>query len=129
MNRRQRVRLVAVVILVASSGCLALDPTVDLNTTDSAVFAGASASGSWASGQVTTTVDLTRNATTGEGVSQLNVITASGKTFHRTALDSGQSSATVVLPTNGTATVVAVNTVNGTVVETRNVTIVSDSLI
>lgn len=127
MNRAARVGLVVVIVLLASAGCLAHGPAVDLNTTDSVVFSGAAAGGSWAVGEVRTTVDLTPNATT-SGVSQLNVVVDS-QTFHRTALDSGETSASVVLPTNGTATLVAVNTVNGTVVETRNVTVSSDRVI
>lgn len=127
MNRAARVGLVVVVVLLASAGCLARGPAVDLNTTDSLVFSSAEAGGSWAVGEVRTTVALTPNATT-SGVSQLNVV-VDGQTFHRTRLDSGETSASVVLPTNGTATLVAVNAVNGTVVETRNVTVSSDRVI
>lgn len=116
-------------LVVTSGGCLTLSPTVSLNTTDSSVFEGASASGSWASGQVTTSVTLTSNATTGEGVTQLNVIDSKGQTFSTTTLDSGESSATVLFPTSGTATLVAVNTVNGTTVESRNATITGESVL
>lgn len=127
MNRATRIGVVVVVVLLASSGCLARGPAVDLNTTDSVAFAGASTGGSWAVGQVRTTIALTPNATT-NGVSQLNVV-VDGETFHRTALDSGETSASVVLPTNGTATLVAVNTVNGTVVETRTATVRSNRVV
>lgn len=116
-------------MVVTSSGCLTLNPAVDLNTSDSLVFEGASASGSWASGQVTTSVSLTSNATTGEGVTQLNVIDSKGQTFSTTTLDSGESSTTVLFPASGTATLVAVNTVNGTTIESRNATVTGDTLL
>ncbi|WP_273836611.1 hypothetical protein [Halococcus sp. PRR34] len=130
MAERYRLRLLAalVVVVSASSGCLALDPRVSLDTADSAVFESASTSGSWAAGQVATNVTFTSNATTSAGVTRLNVI-ADGQTFDTAVLDSGQSSATILLPTNGTATVVAANTVNGTTVETRNATITGESVV
>lgn len=129
--RGSRVRLLAVVALGAllvTSGCLTTDPAVELNTTESAVFAEASASGSVAIGQVNAKLSLVPNATTDEGVDRLLVVAPNGETFHRTTLDSGQSSAAVLLPPDGSATIVAANTVNGTVVETRNATITGDSL-
>lgn len=117
------------IVVSASSGCLTLNPSVSLNTTGSTVFETASPSGSWATGQVTTNVTLTPNATTSEGVTQLNVITSTGTTFYKTSLDSGESTATVMLPTNDTVTIVAVNTINGTTVESRNATVTSDPLV
>lgn len=98
-----------------------------MNTTNSTVFEDASVSGSWASGQVTTAIDLTVNATTEEGVTQLNVIDSKSETL-TTTLDSRESSATVLFPVNGPATVVAVNTINGTTVESHNVTVTGDTL-
>ena len=129
MARGSWICLLAVIALLTTSGCLATDPAVGMNTADSVVFAGVSTSGSVATGQVNAKVSLTPNATTDEGVNRLLVIAPSGETFHRTALDSGQSAATVLLPPDGSATVVAVNTVNRTVVETRNATVTSDSLV
>ena len=72
---------------------------------------------------------MMNDATTEEGVTQLNVIDSKGQTFSTTTLDSGESSATVLFPANGTATLVAVNTVNGTTVESRNATVTGDSLL
>jgi hypothetical protein len=129
MARGSWICLLAVIALLTTSGCLATDPAVEMNTTDSEVFAGVSTSGSVATGQVNAKVNLTPNATSDEGVTRLLVIAPNGETFHRTALDSGQSTATVLLPPDGSATVVAVNTVNGTVVETRNATITGDAVL
>jgi hypothetical protein len=131
MERGVQIRLLAVVALGAllvTSGCLTTDPAVELNTTESVVFEGASTSGPVAIGQVNAKLSLVPNATTDGGVDRLLVVAPNGETFHRTALDSGQSSATVLLPPDGSATIVAANTVNGTVVETRNATVTGDSL-
>lgn len=117
-----------VLVVSVSSGCLTLDPTVGLNTTGSTVFQTASFSGSWAT-QVAANVTLTPNATATRGVTQLNVITSNGNTFDTTALDSRESTATVLLPANGTVTTVAVNTINGTTVESRNATVTGDPLV
>lgn len=105
-----------------------LDPSVRFNTTGSTVFESASFSGVWATGQVTTNVTLTSTATT-EGVTQLNVVDSDGNTFDTTTLDSGESSTTVLLPPNGTATIVAVNTINGTTIESRNATVTGTPLV
>ena len=71
---------------------------------------------------------LTSNATTSEGVIQLNVVNSKGKTVSTTTLDSGESSGAIQFPTTGPL-LVAVNTVNGTVVETRNATHSGNTLI
>ena len=47
---------------------------------------------------------LTSNATTCEGVTQLNVVNSKGKTVSTTTLDSGESSGAIQVPTTGTAT-------------------------
>ncbi len=117
------------VILSMTSGCLSLDPTVTLDTADSTVFKSTSTTDTVAVGKVDTRVMLTNEATTSEGVTQLNVIDATGKAVYKTPVESGETTVTLMLPTTGTVTVVAVNTVNGTVVETQNATITGDSVI
>ncbi len=129
IQRRYLLLTVAVIMITASSGCLTLNPSVNFDTAGSTVFETASVSGALATGQVATTVTLSSNATTSHGVTQLNVITSDGKSFYKTTLDSGESTTTVMLPTNGTATVVAVNTINATTVESRNVTITGDQMV
>ncbi len=118
-------RHVLVSLLLVSSlglgGCLTLSPSVTVDTDNSTVFKKASTSEPWVSGRVKTSITLTSNATTTQGVSKLAVISASGSTFDTTMLDSGQSSATVYVPANQNATIVAVDTVNGTVVETKTI--------
>ena len=117
-----------VLVAAASNGRLALDPRVSLDTADSVVFESASSSGSWAAGQVATDVALAPNATTDAGVTRLNVID-DGRTFDTVVLDAGQTNVTILLPTDGTATVIAVDAVNGTMIETRNATITDNTTI
>lgn len=107
--------------LVVGSGCLTLSPTVTMETTESTVFERLSVTEPWASRSVATTVTLTSAASPTNGVTQLVVIAESGSTFDSTTVDSWQTSVTMYLPTNQNATIVAVNAVNGRVVETRTV--------
>lgn len=120
-SRRGVVATIALLGLVAGSGCLTLSPTVTIETTESTVFERLSVNEPWASKSIATTVTLTPAATTENGVTQLVVLSESGSTFDSTTVDRGQTSVTMYLPTNQNATIVAVNTVNGTVVERRTV--------
>ncbi|PSP90467.1 hypothetical protein BRC90_00670 [Halobacteriales archaeon QS_4_69_34] len=115
--RRRLLAATATVGTVGLGGCLTLDPAVRADTGDSVVFEELSTSEPWASGYVRTSVSLADDATTSGGVGRLNVIGEDGTTFSSTALDAGQTSVTVSVPANTNATVVAVNTVNGSVVE------------
>lgn len=119
-------RHVLVSLLLVSSlclgGCLTLSPAVSMDTDNSRVFKDVSTIEPWVSGRVKTSIMLTLNATTAGDVTKLAVISASGSTFDTVTLDSGQTSTTVYVPANGNATIVATDTVNGTVVETQPVT-------
>ena len=111
-------------LLVASlglGGCLTLSPTVGVDTENSTVFEDASTSEPWASGRVRTSITLAENATTTQDVNELVVISESGDDFDTVTLDSGQTSATVYVPVNQNATLVAIDTVNGTTIETRTI--------
>ena len=121
--------MAVVVVSALSGGCLTLDPSVSLAPGNATVFENASSSGTWASGRIVTPVELTTNATTDQGVTQLNVVASDGKTFYTTPVDSGQTNLSVIVPTGTRATLVAVNTVNGTTVETRNVTITGNTVV
>ena len=121
--RRQVLASVALVVALGFGGCLTLGPAVTADTGNSAVFEQVSTDEPWASGRVKTAVTLTPNATTDQGVSKLVVISGSGSSFDTTTVDPGQTSgATLYLPANGNATINAVNTINGTVVDTQPVT-------
>lgn len=118
-------RHVLVILLLVSSlglgGCLTLSPTVGVDTDNSTVFEDASTTEPWVSGRVKTSITLTSNATTTQDVNKVAVISASGDDFDTVTLDSGQTSATVYVPANQNATIVAIDTINGTVVENRTI--------
>jgi hypothetical protein len=120
-----RRRPLLVSLLVVSSlglgGCLTLNPTVGVDTDNSTVFKDASTSEPWVSGRVKVSITLASNATTTQDVSKLAVISASGSDFDTVTLDSGQTSATVYVPANQNATLVAIGTTNGTTIETRTI--------
>lgn len=121
-SRRQLLAVLALVLVSGFGGCLTLDPTVSMNTDDSKVFESVSTTEPWASGRVKASVTLTPNATTSAGVTKLTVISEKGTDFDTVSLEGGQTSAIVYLPTGQNATIVAVDTIDGTIVETRTVT-------
>ncbi|WP_135304562.1 hypothetical protein [Haloarcula amylovorans] len=127
----RRVVLTGLVVLLAlgTSGCLTLQPTVSGPSADSAIFENISTSEPWSSGHVTTTVTLSEAATTDKGVTKLTVVDASGDSYDTTTLDSGQTTTTMFFPTNQSSTLLATNTVNGTVVEKRTVTTSGNKII
>lgn len=127
--RRRVLASVALVVALGFGGCLTLSPTVTADTGDSAVFEQVSTDEPWASGQVRTAVTLAPNATTEQGVSKLVVIAGSGSSFDTTTVESGQTSGiTLYVPADGNATITAVDTVNGTVVDTQPVTVDGNEL-
>ncbi|WP_049900250.1 hypothetical protein [Halococcus agarilyticus] len=128
--RRQVLASVALVVALGFGGCLTVGPTVTADTGNSAVFEQVSTDEPWASGRVKTSVTLTPSATTEQGVSKLVVISGSGSSFDTTTVETGQSSGiSLYLPANGNATITAVNTVNGTVVDTTTVTTGGNELV
>jgi hypothetical protein len=127
--RRQVLVTVLVVGSLTLGGCLTLSPTVGMETANSSVFKSASTTEPWGSGRVRTSITLTDNATTTQDVTKLAVISTSGSTFDTVTLDSGQTSATVYVPTNQNATIVASDTVNGTVIDTRTITATGNTII
>lgn len=110
------------VVSLGFGGCLTLDPTVTADTSDSTVFESVSTEEPWVSGRVRTSVTLASNATSAQGVTQLTVTDESGDTFDSISVSSGQTSGlTLYLPANQNATITAVNSINGTTVETLTV--------
>lgn len=120
--RRHLLVVLAIVLVSGLGGCLTVSPTVSMQTDDSTVFKNVSTTEPWVSGRMKASVTLTSDATTTEGVTKLVVISESGSDFDTATLEGGQTSVIVYLPANQNATIAAVDTVNGTVVETRTVT-------
>lgn len=120
-HRRRGIAVVALLCVLGASGCLTLSPTVTSTPTESPVFERISTTEPWAGRSLATQIRLKPNATTAAGVTQLVVLSESGSSFYTTTVDSGQTSVTAYLPTNQNVTLVAVNAVNGTVVDTWSV--------
>ena len=120
-SRRQIIATLALLCLVAGSGCVTTNPTVTVDTSASTVFEDVSASEPWTSRSLSTTATLNETATADQGVSKLVVIAADGTSFDSIPLDTGQTNATLYVPPNQNATLLAVNTINGTVVERHSV--------
>ncbi|WP_224270812.1 hypothetical protein [Haloprofundus salinisoli] len=119
---RRRLALLSLALLVCS-GCLTVSPTVSPQSSDPTVFANVSTTDHWGTSSIDASVTLTPTATTERGVTKVGVISESGESFYTTTVDTGQTDVSVVLPTNQTAQIYAVNTVNGTVVARQNVTV------
>lgn len=128
-SRRRILAAIAVLALTAGSGCVTIDPTITTQTGDTAVFESVSTTDPWAGRSITATVKFTPEATTTRGVTRLVVIAEDGSQFDSTDLASGSTKVNVYLPTNQNATLVAVNTVNGTIVETEPVVTGGDKLL
>lgn len=123
MNSNRRLfAIAAVALLVVTAGCMTVNPTLH-SSDDSEVFERVSTVSEWGTTSVQASVTLTPAATTSMGVTRLNVITQSGSSFYTTTVDSGQTSVSMPVPTDGRFRIVAVNTVNGTVVDTHNMTV------
>lgn len=117
-------RVLAALVVVAgvwSGGCLTLAPGVEADTGGSAVFASVSVDESWAGSHVRATVTLT-DAPAAKNVTRITVVTEDGVPFAGADLEPGQRTVVLELPANANATLVATDTVNGTTVETLNVT-------
>lgn len=122
-SRACRVALVGL-LLVACSGCVTVQPDiVTEGDDDSRVFKSVTTKSEWGTSSVHASVTLTSSATMSQGVTQLNVITEDGTSFYTTTVDSGQTNVSLPIPTHQSSQLVAVNTVNGTVVGTQNVTV------
>lgn len=123
ITRKGSVAILVVAALVVMSGCLTVSPTVNRQTGDSDTFQGVTTDSEWGTSSVQATVNLSSSATTTDGVSRVNVITESGKSFYTTDINTGQTTVSLPLPTGTPATLYAVNTTRGSVVATQNVTV------
>lgn len=123
MNQNRRwCAVAAVALLVVTGGCVTVYPAIE-SSGSAAVFESVSTGNEWGTSSVSASVTLTPAATTSMGVTRLNVITQGGESFYSTSIDSGQTSVSLPVPTKTPARIVAVNTVNGTVVGTHNITV------
>lgn len=118
---RQMFLVVLVVGSLTLGGCLTLNPSVTPETTNSSVFEHFSTNESWASQRIQTTATLT-DSPAAANVTQITVIGENGKTFSTRRVDPGQTTVILQFPPNENATLVVSDTINGTTIETLNVT-------
>ena len=111
-----------VVLALAFSGCLTLNPTViTTDSNNSAVFADLSPTESRSGASVRTNATL-QSTSAASNVTTITVIQGNGRVYSTRSLASGQSTAILSLPPNQNATIVASNSVNSTTISTVNVT-------
>ncbi len=128
MKKKRRLGgVVLTTLLVISAGCVTVNPAIESSSNGSNVFKNVTTSNEWGTSSIHASITLSPNATTEMGVSRLNVITSSGSSFYSTTVDSGQTSVSMPLPSGGSAQIIAVNTINGSVVDTYNITVTGSS--
>ncbi|WP_435359534.1 hypothetical protein [Haloarchaeobius sp. DFWS5] len=116
-TRRRVCGLVALAGLSGLGGCLTTDIGVETPGIESSdVFESVTRTESWATSTTRVDVTLTTQATRDLGVAEL-VVMKDGSDFYTTELKPTATAATVVLPTTGTATVVAVDGLGSVVAE------------
>ncbi len=116
----RRALAVLVVVVVASSGCLTLGPSIAADTGESAVFESLSVEEPWASGHVRVNATLASTPAAGN-VTTITIIGADGRKYDTVSVASGQSVVSLWIPTNRNATLVSSNSVNSTTLDTLNV--------
>lgn len=116
----RRALAVLVVVLVVSSGCLTLDPTITADTSGSAVFESLSVDEPWASGHVRANATLAATPAAGN-VTTITIIGEDNQEYDTVSVASGQSVVPLWIPASRNATLVASNSVNSTTLGTLNV--------
>ncbi|GAA0471832.1 hypothetical protein MUK72_19760 (plasmid) [Halococcus dombrowskii] len=116
---RRALAIVLVVVLV-SSGCLTLGPSISADTGDSAVFEGLSVEEPWASEHVRVNATL-RSTPAASNVTTITIIGENKQKYDTVSVASGQSVVPLWIPTGRNATLVASNSVNSTTLDSLNV--------
>lgn len=119
---RRALLVMVLVCALLTSGCLSVDPGVESATDGSAVFKEFSVGEPWASNHVWANATLA-STPAASNVTTISVIQENGRVFSTQQVTTGQTTVYLALPTDRTATVVAVNTVNSTTVARTNVTV------
>jgi hypothetical protein len=116
---RRALAIVLVVVLV-SSGCLTLGPSISADTGGSAVFESVTVDEPWASEHVRVNATL-RSTPAAGNVTTITIIGENEQTYDTVSVGSGQTVVPLWLPTGRNATLVASNSVNSTTLGTLNV--------
>lgn len=120
-TRRTVLVTLLVVIVLTSSGCLTLSPSVTANTDNSTVFKSVSTSEPWAGNHVRVNATL-RSTPAAGNVTTITVISENNQQYDTVSVASGQTVVPLWVPTNQNATLVASNSVNSTTLGTLNIT-------
>jgi hypothetical protein len=116
---RRALAIVLVVVLV-SSGCLTLGPSISADTGGSAVFESVTVDEPWASEHVRVNATL-RSTPAAGNVTTITIIGENNQQYDTVSVGSGQTVVPLWLPTGRNATLVASNSVNSTTLGTLNV--------
>ncbi|WP_435077575.1 hypothetical protein [Halococcus sp. AFM35] len=116
----RRVLAVLVVVVLVSSGCLTLSPSISADTGESAVFESLSVEEPWASGHVRVNATLASTPAAGN-VTTITIIGEDGQEYDTVSVASGQTVVPLWVPAGRNATLVASNSVNSTTLGTLNV--------
>lgn len=115
------------VVTLVFGGCLTTNPSVVADTDDSTVFRSVAVDEPWATNHVTTNATL-RSTPAAGNVTDIAVITDTGKPYATEQVASGQRAVVLPLPSNQNATLVATNAVNSTTIEELNVSTTGNTL-
>lgn len=123
IERARRAVLVSLlmVVVLTSSGCLTLSPSVTANTDGSAVFKSVSTNEPWAGDHVRVNVTL-RSTPTAGNVTTIIIIGENNRQYDAVSVASGQTVVPLWVPANQNSTLVATNSVNSTTLGTLNLT-------
>lgn len=123
MNRAKTQYLIGVlvVLVVVSSGCLTMNPSVSANTSSSSVFEDLSATEPWAGHHTRVNATL-RSTSDTKNTTLITVIGPNNQAYTTVNVASGQTTVSVWVPTGQSSTLVASNDVNSTTLDTLNVT-------
>ncbi|EMA56860.1 hypothetical protein [Halococcus thailandensis] len=116
----RRTLAIMLVIVLISSGCLTLGPSISADTGDSAVFESVTVDEPWASEHVRVNATL-RSTPAASNVTTITIIGENKQTYGSISVGSGQSVVPLWIPANRNATLVASNSVNSTTLDSLNV--------
>ena len=121
MSRAPRRTLaILLVIVLVSSGCLTIGPSVSADTSGSAVFESVTVDEPWASEHVRVNATL-RSTPAASNVTTITIIGENRQAYDTISVGSGQSVVPLWIPANRNATIVASNSVNSTTLDSLNV--------
>lgn len=121
MTRSRNVLSITVIVMLLSSGCLTLSPSVTADTSESPVFQTISTDEPWAGHHVRVTATL-RSTSKAGNVTTITVVDEQGRPYDTIDVETGQTIVVLWVPTNQRSTLVASNSVNSTTISKFTIT-------